>query len=54
MNWKVGEKVFETEEEAIQFARDLSARGCLVAWIPTDEKVTHRYIFGNDGLTEPV
>lgn len=54
MNWKVGSKVFKTESEAEQFAKDLNSRGCLVTRSQTDEEVTHRYIFGNDGLTEPV
>lgn len=54
MNWRVGSKVFETEEEARQFSKDLMSRGAIGGWSPTDDEVTHRYIFGNDGLTEPV
>lgn len=54
MNWKVGKKVFKTEVEAIQYAKDIMARGGIVGWQETTEKVTHRYIFGNDCLTEPV
>ena len=53
-NWKVGSKVFETEEEARQFSKDLMSHGVLGGWAPTTEEVTHRYIFGNDCLTEPV
>jgi len=54
MNWKVGKKVFETEEEAKQFAIDLASRGCIGSWSTTYEEVTHRYIFGEDCKTEPV
>ena len=54
MNWKVGNKVFETENEAKQFSKDLMSHGVLGGWCQTEDAVTHRYIFGNDCLTEPI
>lgn len=43
-NWKVGKKVFRTEEEARNFSRDLMKLGAFGGWSPTDEEVTHRYL----------
>ena len=43
MNWKVGKKIFETENEAKQFAKDLMTLGACGGWSPTDEPATHRY-----------
>lgn len=51
-NYKVGKKVFATEQEAMQFAKDLMAYGALRGWSETTEKVTHRYI--GDLKTEKV
>lgn len=54
MNWRAGHKVFETEEEARQYAKDMLALGALVGISETTEKVTHQYVFGNFGRTEEV
>lgn len=53
-NWKVGKKVFATEEEARQFSKDLMSGGALGGWSPTDDEVTHRYIFGDYCKTEQI
>lgn len=42
-NWKVGKKVFRTEEEAAQFSKDLMKLGAFGGWSPTDEEATHIY-----------
>ena len=42
-NWKVGKKVFRTEEEARQFSKDLQRMGAIGGWCPTDEEPTHIY-----------
>ena len=54
MNWKVGKKVFATEEEAKNFSADLMSMGALGGWMPTEEQVTHRYVFGDFCKTEEV
>lgn len=43
-NYKVNSKVFETEQEARNFGKDLQSYGGIGAWTPTDEEVTHRYL----------
>lgn len=53
MNYSAGNKVFETEQEAKKFAKDLNRRGIMCIAHETDQDVTHRYI-GPDGLTEEV
>lgn len=54
MNWRAGHKVFETEEEARQYAKDMMALGALVGISKTSEAVTHQYVFGNFGRTREV
>lgn len=49
-NWKSGSKVFETEEEATQYAKDMMARGIVVCWGKTFDRVTDKYV-GPDALT---
>lgn len=49
-NWKAGNKVFETEEEAKSYAKALNNRGCTCSWKKTTEEATHRHI--KDGYTE--
>ena len=44
MNWKVGRKVFKTENEARNFSKDLQAYGALGGWCKTSEPVTHIYL----------
>ena len=46
-NWRSGHKVFRTEEEARQYAKDIQAAGGLIGLSKTTEKATHEYIFGN-------
>ena len=53
MNWRSGSKVFETEEEAIRYAKDMTAYGAVVSWGKTTEEVTHKYI-GPNGFTREV
>lgn len=53
MNYSAGNKVFETEQEAKKFAKDLNRRGIMCIAHETDKDVTHRYI-GPDGLTKEV
>ena len=53
MNWKAGSKVFSTEEEAKQYAKDMMARGAIAGICETIQEVTHEYI-GPDGLTKEV
>ena len=52
MSYRVNSKIFETEEEARAFSRDLQAYGGLGGWSETDEKATHRY--RGDLCTEPI
>ena len=52
MGWKVNSKIFETEEEARNFSKDLQAYGGLGGWSFTEEKPTHYYL--GDLLTEPL
>ena len=54
MNWKAGSKVFATEEEARQYAKDMMALGALVGMCETVQKVTHEYVWGNFGRTREV
>ena len=54
MNWRAGSKVFATEEEARQYAKDILAAGGLIGISETTEKVTHEYIFGNFCRTREV
>lgn len=51
-HWAVGNKVFETEQEARQFSKDLMAHGALGGWRETSEPVTHYYL--GDLMTEPI
>ena len=53
-HYAVGQKVFETEEEAREFSRDLMNHGALGGWMPTDKEVTHRYCFEGNLRTEEV
>ena len=50
-NWKAGSKIFETEAEARQYAKDMMALGALVGICKSDENVTHEYVWGNFGRT---
>ena len=52
VNFKVGKKVFATEQEARQFSKDLMSYGALGGWSKTTENVTHRYM--GDLRTEKV
>lgn len=52
MSWAVGNKVFETENEARNFSIDLMGRGALGGWKETTDPVTHYYL--GDGMTEPI
>ena len=52
MGFKVNSKVFETEEEARQFSRDLMKRGGLGGWQQTEEPATHFYL--GDLMCEPL
>lgn len=52
MHYQVGKKVFETEEEAIQFNRDLMGRGIVGGYFETSAPVTHYYL--GDGMAEPI
>lgn len=52
MAYKVNSKVFETENEARAFSKDLQAYGGLGGWCKVDEPVTH--IYCGDGKTEPI
>jgi hypothetical protein len=54
MNWRAGSKVFETEDEARQYAKDMMSLGALVGISETAEEVTHQYVFGNFGRTMEV
>jgi hypothetical protein len=51
-HWRVGCKVFETEEEARQYAKDMMSLGALVGISKTTDDVTHRYVFDNFARTE--
>ena len=51
MSWKAGSKIFETEAEARQYAKDMMALGALVGICKTDEDVRHEYVWGNFGRT---
>lgn len=51
-HYKVNGKVFESEEEARKFSKDLQSYGGLGGWYPTDEPITHYYL-GNL-MTEPI
>ena len=52
MGYRVNGKVFETENEAREFSRDLMSYGGLGGWMETTDTVTH--IYKGDGYTEPV
>lgn len=52
MGYRVNSKVFETENEAREFSRDLMSYGGLGGWTETTDPVTH--IYKGDGYTEPV
>lgn len=52
MTYKVNSKVFETENEALAFSRDLQAYGGLGGWCKVDEPVTH--VYWGDLKTEKV
>lgn len=52
MSYKVNGKVFETEQEAREFSKDLMAYGGIGGWRETDEPVTHYYL--GDLMTEPI
>lgn len=54
MNWRSGSKVFKTEAEARQYAKDMLALGALVGMCETSEPVTHEYVWGNFGRTREV
>ena len=51
-HYAVGEKVFETEDEARRFSKDLMSRGALGGWRETTEPVTHYYL--GELMTEPI
>lgn len=51
-HYKVGKKIFKTENEARQFSKDLQAYGALGGWSETNEAVTHYYL--GDLMTEPI
>ena len=42
--YRVGQKIFETEEEARNFSRDLMSYGALGGWEKTDDPATHIYL----------
>lgn len=52
LHYAVGKKVFETENEAIQFVKDLTGRGIVGGYWETTAPVTHYYL--GDGMTEPI
>lgn len=52
MAYVVGEKVFETENEARQFSKDLMERGGLGGWRETSKPATHYYL--GDLMAEPI
>lgn len=52
MHYKVNNKVFETEDEARRFGKDLQAYGGLGGWSKTADPVTHYYL--GDLMTEPI
>ena len=54
MNWRAGSKVFFTEEEARQYAKDMLSIGALIGICKTGEEVTHRYVWGDFARTERV
>ena len=54
MNWRAGDKVFESEAEARQYANDLLSIGALIGISETSEKTTHRYIWGNFARTKEI
>lgn len=55
MGYRVNSKVFETEEEARGYTKDLQAFGGLGGWIETSEKPTHKYRPDlGIGYTEPI
>ena len=51
-HWAVGKWVFETEQEAKQFSKDLMSYGGLGGWRETSDPVTHYYL-GNL-MAEPI
>jgi hypothetical protein len=51
-NWRSGHKVFATEEEARQYAKDMMSLGALVGISKTSDPVTHEYVWGNFGRTK--
>ena len=52
MAYKVGKKVFETEQEARDFSRALMEQGALAGWSETTEPVTHYHLGGL--MAEPI
>ena len=52
MGYRVNSKVFETENEARKFTKDLQALGGLGGWTKTEETPTHYYM--GDGRTIPI
>ena len=51
-NYVVNSKVFETEEEARQFSKDLMERGIIAGYSETADPVTHYYL--GEGMTHPI
>lgn len=52
MGFRVNSKVFETEDEARHFSKDLMAYGGLGGIIKTNEVATHYYL--GDLMCEPI
>lgn len=44
IRYKVNSKIFETEQEARDFSKDLQAYGGIGGWSETNEPTTHRYL----------